>query len=116
MPSCRVFSGKLWVLLASVVILAAPMLGQTFFGSIVGTVSDSAGGVMPGVAVTLTNNGTGAVQTGTTSADGNYRFVNLVPGSYRVDAEQVRRGPSAGVPIALRAPQPQLAVARQHPG
>jgi len=87
MPSCRL-SKKLWVLLASAMLLAAPMLGQTFFGSIVGTVSDSAGAVMPGVTVTLTNNGTGAVQTAATSGEGNYRFVNLVPGVYRIDAEQ----------------------------
>jgi hypothetical protein len=59
------------VLLASIALLSAPMFGQTFYGSIVGTVNDSAGAVMPGVTVTLTNNGTGAVQSARTSGEGN---------------------------------------------
>ncbi len=77
------------VRLATVVtVLCASAFGQTFYGSIVGTVSDASGGVVPGATVTLVNNGTGEKRTAGTGTDGAYRFVNLVPGTYRVEVEQ----------------------------
>ncbi len=84
----KAFLLKFVVLMAGIVLLTAPMLGQTFYGSVVGTVTDTAGAAMPGVEVTLTNNGTSAVHTATTSGVGTYRFVNLQPGNYKVEAEQ----------------------------
>lgn len=58
-------------------------------GSIGGTIADSSGAVLPGVAVTLSSPaGTiGANQTATTDERGTFQFVRLVPGSYRVRAE-----------------------------
>ena len=88
MLSFRSHAVNLGILAVGITLLAVPMLGQTFYGSIVGVVSDSTGAVMPGVTMTLSNNRTGAVQTIVTSADGAYRFVNLTPGSYRLDGEQ----------------------------
>ncbi|MFB3778987.1 MAG: carboxypeptidase regulatory-like domain-containing protein [Bryobacteraceae bacterium] len=76
------------VIAASTLIVSAP--GQTFYGSIVGTVSDASGGVVPGATVNLTNNGTGERRTASTATDGAYWFVNLVPGVYRVGVEQAR--------------------------
>lgn len=63
-------------------------LGQTTFGSLNGTVTDSSGAVVPGVQVTLTNAGTNAKMVTTTNADGIYGFVNVMPGNYRIDAEK----------------------------
>jgi hypothetical protein len=63
-------------------------ISQTFYGSIVGTVSDSTGAVVPGTNVTLTNLGTTEKRTMETDATGSYRFVNLVPGKYRIEAEK----------------------------
>lgn len=60
---------------------------QTFYGSIVGTVADPSGAVVPGALVTLTNLGTSERRTSTTDTGGNYQFVNLVPGRYRIDIE-----------------------------
>ncbi len=62
--------------------------GQTNYGSIVGTVTDSSGAVVPGVQVTLKNNGTNATENSTSESGGTYRFVNLNPGSYSVTVTQ----------------------------
>lgn len=61
---------------------------QTFYGSIVGTLTDTTGAVVPGATVNLTNTGTGERRTSTTAPDGGYRFVNLIPGTYRVEVQQ----------------------------
>lgn len=62
--------------------------GQTFYGSIVGTVADVSGAFMPDVHVTLTNLGTAERRSIETDAEGFYRFLNLVPGNYRLDVEK----------------------------
>jgi len=54
-------------------------------GNIYGTVTDETGGVLPGVAVTLS--GVGARQTATTGSQGEFRFLRLSPGSYQVKTE-----------------------------
>jgi hypothetical protein len=69
-------------------ILATVCLGQGFYGSILGTVTDPSGAVLQGANVTLTNAGTGERRTAATGADGIYRFVDLVPGNYKLDIEQ----------------------------
>lgn len=60
---------------------------QTAFGSIVGTVTDASGASIPGAAVTLTNIGTAERKTATSSGGGDYQFVNLIPGNYRLEVE-----------------------------
>lgn len=81
------FVAKGSILLAIVALLAVACLGQTFYGSLVGTVTDSSGAVIQGAAATLTNTGTGERRTSPTGADGIYRFVNLVPGNYKMEVE-----------------------------
>jgi Carboxypeptidase regulatory-like domain len=49
-----------------------------------GTVTDPSGAAIPGVTVTLTNNGTGQTRTTTTGSDGTYKFTLLPPGDYKV--------------------------------
>jgi hypothetical protein len=43
---------------------------------------------VPDAAVTVVNNATSERRTAQSNADGNYEFVNLVPGRYRVDVEK----------------------------
>ena len=43
---------------------------------------------MEGAAVTVTNTGTGVKQSAQTSAAGEYRIVNLTPGTYKLDIEK----------------------------
>src|SRR5688572_13688542 len=60
---------------------AAPALAQTFHGGLRGAVSD-AGGPVPGVNMTLTNEGTNASRSAQTNQRGQYAFVNVDPGTY----------------------------------
>ena len=55
-------------------------------GAVTGVLRDGSGGVLPGAAVTLTNESTGADQTSITSADGRYEFAALPPGMYTIRA------------------------------
>lgn len=61
---------------------------QTFYGSLVGSVSDSTGGAIVQVKITLTNTGTGDRRMTQSGTDGAYEFVNLPPGQYRVEVEK----------------------------
>src|SRR5260370_1911098 len=61
--------------------------GQSTFGSIVGDVRDASDAVIGGASVTLTNLGTNEKHTAQTSKDGFFQFPNLVPASYRLEAE-----------------------------
>ena len=58
-------------------------------GSILGTVTDQSGGVVPGATVTITNQATGAVQrTATTNSAGNYLVAGLPVSTYTVKCEK----------------------------
>jgi hypothetical protein len=61
---------------------------QTTSGTIVGTVSDSTGGVIPDTPVTLTNTGTSTKNESKTDASGYYQFVNVPPGNYKVSVSK----------------------------
>jgi hypothetical protein len=84
---CRLAQGGLF-LLACLAVVSLPALGQTFYGSIVGTVTDTSGAIVPEATVTLTSLGTDEHRTAPTDANGSYQFVNLVPGRYAVDIEK----------------------------
>lgn len=51
-------------------------------GAIAGTISDQAGALLPGVAVTVTSVDTGAVRTAKANANGEYHVDDLTPGTY----------------------------------
>ncbi len=53
-------------------------------GRIAGTVTDTAGAVVPGATVTVTNEATGDVRTATSSAQGSFLIVALKPSTYTV--------------------------------
>ncbi len=55
-------------------------------GSIIGTVTDSTGAVIPGARVTVTNIATGVAVPTTTSSAGDYLVPALQPGNYNVSA------------------------------
>ena len=59
-----------------------PILAQSTFGAILGTVHDSSGAVVQGAQVTLSNTGTTATRTAVTDADGSYAFQNIEVGTY----------------------------------
>ena len=61
---------------------------QTSFGSITGTIADSSGAPVAGVAVSLTSLATGEKRSIQSGADGAYQFVNINIGNYKMDAEK----------------------------
>jgi len=68
---------------------ALSLFGQAFYGSIVGTVTDQSSAAVRGANVTLTNVATDERHQTLTGDFGGYQFLNLIPGIYKVDVEQV---------------------------
>ena len=76
------------ILLVAFVASSATLSAQTFRGTILGTVTDPNGAVIPGARVMAKNVGTG-IQRGTfTDAEGNYTISELPIGSYEVTVDQ----------------------------
>ncbi|MDH3531026.1 MAG: carboxypeptidase-like regulatory domain-containing protein, partial [Acidobacteriota bacterium] len=71
-----------------VLALSAAAFAQKNVGSIVGTVSDPSGALLPGAKVTITNNATGQAREVTTGPAGEFAVTNLEPGNYSVQAEE----------------------------
>jgi hypothetical protein len=94
--------------LAVLVASAMPALAQIQGGSINGTIKDEQGGVLPGVTVAV--QGVDATQTFVTEANGEYRFLNLAPGPYKVTATLagfttvVREGVAVSVGKSIELP------------
>jgi Carboxypeptidase regulatory-like domain len=59
---------------------------QILYGSITGTVSDSSGAVVPNITVNITNGQTGGVRTTSANQTGTYSFLDVLPGTYTVEA------------------------------
>ncbi|HVH71945.1 MAG TPA: TonB-dependent receptor, partial [Candidatus Dormibacteraeota bacterium] len=78
-------------LFVAIVVLAltpASGWGQNVYGTIAGSVSDSSGAAIASANVTLTNLDTNEKHSIETDASGNYTFVNILPGKYKVEAEK----------------------------
>ncbi|HEY3743994.1 MAG TPA: TonB-dependent receptor, partial [Bryobacteraceae bacterium] len=61
-----------------------PAHAQMIYGSVVGTVNDPSGSVIPGATVTLINKDTGLSREDKTDAGGRFSFTNVSPGKYDV--------------------------------
>src|SRR3984957_38812 len=74
---------SLFLSFALCLVLAVPMWGQaTNTGSVVGTVTDPSGAVVPAATVTLTDISTATPLDTVTNSAGHYVFVNVNPGIY----------------------------------
>jgi len=82
-------SGKLCSFLALALLLSAAMLHAQggAAGTILGTVMDSSGAVVPNASVAVTNDATNLTSHTQTSATGNYTVPYLNPGVYRVTVQ-----------------------------
>lgn len=68
-------------------LIATLCTAQETRGSLVGRVTDPSGAVIPGAAMQAVNVETGVANSTTTNQVGNYQFLYLLPGTYRVVAE-----------------------------
>jgi len=68
-------------------LVSLPMFGQAVSGSILGTITDASGAVVPNAKITITETNTSVSRVATTNESGNYSAVNLPPGTYSVSAE-----------------------------
>src|ERR1700694_773872 len=68
------------------VCLATPGLAQTIFGTILGTVTDPSGAVVPNAVITITNQGENISRDVRSDAQGNYQAENMKAGLYTVSA------------------------------
>ncbi len=74
-----------WVLAVVAVSMAFGQTGAT--GTILGTITDSTGAVLPNVKVTVTNTATNAAFNTESNSAGDFNAPSLQPGSYRVSAQ-----------------------------
>src|SRR3954451_11696198 len=66
---------------------ALPGYSQAVNATLLGTVTDSSGGVIPNAKVTVTEMNTGVARSGQTNESGNYTFPDLAPGQYAIAVE-----------------------------
>jgi Carboxypeptidase regulatory-like domain len=85
MPRSMLSRRFLW--LCWVVILATTASFAQFTASIQGVVQDSSGAGVAKANIQLVNAATGASAISTSDPSGNYRFVSLAPGSYKITVE-----------------------------
>jgi hypothetical protein len=93
----RRFTSLVYTVVVSLVIISASASAQVDTGTILGTVKDSTGAVVPRAKVVLTNKGTGVAQIGETGEDGRYIFTPIKIGAYQVEVE------AAGFKKAIRS-------------
>jgi hypothetical protein len=84
----RLFTGVGMQFLAMLVLilgLGSNAYGQSITGTLVGTVSDQQGAVVPTATIKATNQDTGMVHTTTSNAQGEYRIEFLAIGRYTIE-------------------------------
>src|SRR5260221_11767438 len=79
---------KLRLLMVFVLLSTAMLVGQTFRGTILGSVTDPSGTYLGGTNVKVRNVATGLERTTATSADGSYAVPELPIGTYSVSVTQ----------------------------
>lgn len=105
---------KFGLLLASFFLLTGTLEAQRNLATLVGTVKDSSGAVVPGATVTTKNLGTAAERTMTTDASGDYVMADMDVGHYSVVAStagfkttvipniELQTGQSARIDVVLQ--------------
>jgi hypothetical protein len=97
-PVTRLNVLELAVALAVLVMGAEPVRAQSR-GTLAGVVADRSGGMLAGATVELA--GDGPVLTFTTGQDGQFRFVHLPPGAYRLTASKPGFQPASRTDLTI---------------
>ena len=99
--------GILFLMFVIVFTSAQQLVGQTVNGSIIGTVRDQAGAVIPNASVSTKSQETGAERSSVTDGTGVFNILSLPAGSYEVTVsapgfQTVRRNITLTVGASLR--------------
>jgi hypothetical protein len=84
-----------------VLFAVSPLLAQFDSGTVIGTITDPSGAAVASARVSIENVQTGVRQTGATDHLGEYTFLNLRIGSYKVSAEAPGFKTTASDPFVL---------------
>src|SRR5437879_2054807 len=79
---------SIWIALLLAACTVSSGFSQAVNATIVGTVTDVGGGMVPNAKVTLTETNTNISHTTTTNESGNFTFPDQPPGLYSVTVEQ----------------------------
>src|ERR1700759_3765465 len=74
-------------LCALAVFFVVTAYSQAVNGTLLGTVMDQTGAVVPNGKVVITEVNTGVSRAATTNESGNYTFPDLPPGTYNIEVE-----------------------------
>jgi hypothetical protein len=74
------------ILLVIFILCVLPLHGQAIYGTLLGTVTDSSGALVPNATIVVTNQATGVASTIQSNADGLFNINTLQPGTYTVRA------------------------------
>jgi len=84
--TAKVVAFSLWAVMAIFLLSASVAYTQVVTGTLLGTVKDSSGAVIPSAEVEAKNTATGVEHKTTSDSSGNYRIAELQPGTYAVSA------------------------------
>src|SRR5262245_40639462 len=92
------------VLLSTLCWVVSPSLAQSFTGSIIGTIKNTNGEVVPNAEITITQIQTNKVITVMTNNEGYYTSPPLPVGDYRVEAKMAgfRRAVRSGLSLQIQ--------------
>src|SRR5579863_10244812 len=95
---------RITLVVACALSLCLAAYGQSTFGTVLGTVKDPSGSIVPGAKLELVNTGTNAVRTATSGSGGNYQFTNIDVGNYklRVEAPGLQKSEYQAFDLAAR--------------
>lgn len=85
--------------------MAVSAFAQAGLGTIVGTVTDPTGAVIPSATVKILDQNTGAVRTVKANAEGYYVVPSLAPSTYRITATEKGFAPGVQSSVTLLADQ-----------
>jgi len=89
MPSSKTIWMTRWLVILGLCLTCSTLVSaQSTGGRILGRIADSSGAVLANVKITLTNEATGLSRETNSNASGDYSFVEVAPGGYRVEFEQ----------------------------
>ena len=104
------------MVLMSFAIPANELRAQSTFGTILGTVTDNSGGFVSKANVKVTSTDENTSRTVVTNSNGDFEFVNMKPGHYKIEVSALGFGDFVASGLALAARQTLRVDARLQVG